>query len=160
MYHGKTWYITMWHELRIEVLVLDCSTMHHPYLTYRCYYCDRTLAWHFGSPRAFESWGGFYTPGMGNWFVKASTLVLSMEMASLRANAGDSTESMKSLSFVPLALALASSAICTPSWMQSATILKSFSLRPLVVIAGVPMRIPPGTRALLSPFSQQNKISR
>ncbi|RWW19379.1 hypothetical protein BHE74_00022530 [Ensete ventricosum] len=63
---------------------------------------------------------------------------------------------MKSLSFVPFTHALALSAIWTPSWMKSATASKSFSLRPLVVIAGVPTRIPPGTRALLSPSQHQD----
>lgn len=39
--------------------------------------------------------------------------------------------------------------------MKSATNMKSFSVKPLVVRAGVPMRMPPGTIALLSPITVQ-----
>eukprot|EP00268_Persea_americana_P023366 TRINITY_DN22996_c0_g1_i1.p2 TRINITY_DN22996_c0_g1~~TRINITY_DN22996_c0_g1_i1.p2 ORF type:complete len:104 (-),score=18.15 TRINITY_DN22996_c0_g1_i1:526-837(-) len=68
------------------------------------------------------------------------------EMCEPSENSGDCRKSKKSLSIVPLIEPLASSAICTPSWMKPAAAMESFSLNPLVVIAGVPMRMPPGTK--------------
>ena len=58
--------------------------------------------------------------------------------------------SLKSLSLGPSAAALHSMAISTPLWMRSATRVKSSSSMPRVVMAGAPMRMPPGMSAEVS----------
>ena len=93
------------------------------------------------------------TPGMGKREVKDSTLSLRLSTLSLNGNSGDVTNLVNSPSFVPETSFLASIVISTPSLIKSATTTKSFSDSPLVVIAGVPILIPPGTNALLSPVS-------
>ena len=92
-----------------------------------------------------------HTPGMGNWVVSASTLLRRFDTLSVKGKSGAATNFKNSWSFDPEANPLASIVICTPSWMKSAIAVNSFSVNPLVVIAGDPMRMPPGTSALLSP---------
>ncbi|KAK0570909.1 hypothetical protein LWI29_008287 [Acer saccharum] len=89
---------------------------------------------------------------IGNWVVRASTLQRRSYTLSIKEKLGDVTNFMKSWSFDPLTDCLASRVICTPSWMKSATATNSFSANPLVVMAGDPMRMPPGTSALLLPY--------
>lgn len=88
---------------------------------------------------------------MGNWVVSASTLQRRLDTLSVNGKSGDETNFKNSWTFDPEANPLASIVICTPSWMQSAIAVNSLSVNPLVVIAGDPMRMPPGTSALLSP---------
>lgn len=95
-----------------------------------------------------------YNPGKGNWVVRSSTLHLKSFTLSIKEKSVEATNFMKSWSFDPVTICLASSVICTPSWIKSAMAINSFSVNPLVVIAGDPMRIPPGTRALLSPVHE------
>ena len=92
-----------------------------------------------------------YNPGIGNWVVRVSTLLCKSDTRSIKGKSGDVTNFMKSRSFDPETDFFASRDSCTPSWMKSAVAMNSFSENPLVVIAGDPMRMPPGTRALLSP---------
>ena len=101
-----------------------------------------------------------YNPGIGNWVVRASTLLCKSETRSVNAKSGDVTNFMKSWSFDPETDFFASRVSCTPSWMKSAVAMNSFSENPLVVMAGDPMRIPPGTRALLSPVISTFEGSR
>lgn len=98
------------------------------------------------SPQMF-----LHKPGNGYWVVKASTLLCKFNTLSIKGNSGEVTNFKKSWSFEPETNFLASRVICTPSLMKSATVTNSFSEKPRVVIAGEPMRIPPGTSALLSP---------
>lgn len=92
-----------------------------------------------------------HKPGNGYWIVKASTLLCRSSTLSIKGNSGEVTNFMKSWSLEPETKFLASRVICTPSLIRSATVTNSFSEKPRVVIAGEPMRIPPGTSALLSP---------
>lgn len=55
------------------------------------------------------------------------------------------------MSFLPGLDFFNSMAMLTPWWMKSATCWKSDSVKPRLVKAGVPRRIPPGVMALESP---------
>lgn len=93
-----------------------------------------------------------YNPGNGNWVVRTSTLLWRSNKRSLNGKSGDATNFKNSWSFVLGINLFASRVSWTPSWIKSAVATNSLSLKPLVVMAGAPIRIPPGTRALLSPF--------
>mmetsp|Transcript_13903 Transcript_13903/g.29703 ORF Transcript_13903/g.29703 Transcript_13903/m.29703 type:complete len:213 (+) Transcript_13903:446-1084(+) len=89
----------------------------------------------------------FSKPMVGKFFANASTLALR---ASISGHCWVSTAARKSFSFGPVF----SRIICampTASSTNSTTCSKSFSVKPRVVRAGVPMRTPPGTRAETSP---------
>lgn len=88
-------------------------------------------------------------PGTGNWDEKSFTSFLSwirlgLEMSACRA-------SLKSFSFVPLASPLIFLAIAVARSINFIIWTKSAYLHPRVVIAGLPIRIPEGIKALLSP---------
>mmetsp|Transcript_29782 Transcript_29782/g.75858 ORF Transcript_29782/g.75858 Transcript_29782/m.75858 type:complete len:235 (+) Transcript_29782:307-1011(+) len=94
---------------------------------------------------------GAYSPGMGNELASASTSTLSA-CRSARLRPSTSTYSLNSLSLAGAGvLAAHSLAILTARSRNSATLTKSASLKPRVVSAGVPTRMPPGMMALLSP---------
>lgn len=94
-------------------------------------------------------------PGKGNWVAKSSTLRFKSNTWLINGKSGAVMNLRKSWSFGLGDNFLASWVIFTPSCMKSATNMKSFSVKPLVVRAGVPMRMPPGTIALLSPITVQ-----
>lgn len=89
--------------------------------------------------------------------VRASTLERRSDIRSVKGKSEVVTNLRNSWSFDPGASGLASRVILTPSWMKSATATNSFSVKPRVVMAGDPIRMPPGTRALLSPMHKTAK---
>lgn len=78
-------------------------------------------------------------------------------MSAACSHSLDSTYSIKSFNLVPTHEPFALRPIWMPSWMKSATLMKSCSWNPRVVRAGDPMRIPPGRTALLSPAQNSEK---
>mmetsp|Transcript_4710 Transcript_4710/g.11943 ORF Transcript_4710/g.11943 Transcript_4710/m.11943 type:complete len:206 (+) Transcript_4710:461-1078(+) len=86
-------------------------------------------------------------PMAGNWLAKVST---SFFKAVISGHSCSSSAALKSFSFGPT-LDLMSAVILTALSTKSATCTKSCSMNPLVVRAGVPILMPPGTRALVSP---------
>mmetsp|Transcript_89129 Transcript_89129/g.144394 ORF Transcript_89129/g.144394 Transcript_89129/m.144394 type:complete len:230 (+) Transcript_89129:215-904(+) len=86
-------------------------------------------------------------PGMGLVVARASALALRAAISALPSRAG-----RKSLSALPV-LACTPRQILTPSSIRSAILMKSSSMKPRDVSAGVPMRTPPGMRAEVSPHT-------
>lgn len=88
--------------------------------------------------------------GTGNWRAKAFISLLNLATSALLPSYYFNA-SLKSFSLVPLAFLLIALTISTYRSTNFIISTKSASLAPRVVMAGAPILIPDGTKALLSP---------